>query len=198
MQGETGFYQRARQLLEDRTDLSVDEDTYLRAEFPSARDRTTALASTVGTAGSFLLALVAIVIAIASGVSEQSNKVITAGDAAAQLAAGCVEDMPSTACTDQKVMQAAAALDTAQARLEEIVSLNRKNAAVGALVLGAFLLGILAQFTTPIPPLVKRDKLLWNAVLDRYMLKRWMIIASLVLQLCAVVLLVYMAGEVLF
>jgi hypothetical protein len=194
VKGETGFYQRARDIL--RGELTEDEDKYLRAEFPSARDRTTALASTVGTAGSFLLALVAVVVAIASGVSEQSAKVITAGNAAATLAAGCTEDSTSAACTDQKVEQARQQLATAQARLEEIASLNEKNAAVGALVLAAFLLGIVAQFTTPVVPRTASAGD-WNDVLNRYQLKRWMIIVSLAFQLVAVGVLIYMALDVL-
>jgi hypothetical protein len=194
MQGETGFYQSARDILNGGA-LSDAEEKYIRAEFPSARDRTNALAATVGTAGSFLLALVAIVVAIASGVSEQSAKVITAGNAAATLAAGCTAETPAASCTEQKVEQARQDLASARARLEEVANLNERNAIIGALVLIAFLLGLLAQFTTPVAPLAKTAAE-WDAVMDRYQLKRYMIIASLGFQLVAVGVLVYTAFEV--
>jgi hypothetical protein len=194
VRGEAGFYARAREILRDGT-LCGYEDDYLRKEFPDSRDRTTALAGTVGTAGSFLLALVAIVIAIASGVSEQSNKVVSAGNAATSVAAGCLAETQTPACTEQRVSEARQTLATAQARLEEIASLNQKNAIVGGFVVAAFLVGLLAQFSTPIPP-ISSDVSAWNGVLVRYRIKRWMIISSLLFQLAAVAVLLYMAGEV--
>jgi hypothetical protein len=148
--GEHGFFRLAKSTLETASnrsppDLTEPEHAFLTKEFPTARDRTNALASTVGTAGSFLLTLIALAVALAGGLTDKSAKVVEATNKSAQLALGCSDQDQRTECSKLRVTNAATAAKEAQDSFSETVTLTNRQALAGGLILIAFFLGLIAQ-----------------------------------------------------
>jgi hypothetical protein len=194
-----GFTTFADEALESPP-LSDKEEKFLTAEFDGARERMTNLASTVGTAGSFVLVLVALLVGFANGAKDQSDKLLTASQSASLLAKGCSDQTPTASCNSTKLDQALQGVQNAQQRVQDVANLNKWQAVAGGLVLMGFLLGLGGILTNPVPgPKVGKEGngvAAWNDAVDRLKLKRNWIIASLVFQIGAIIAIAVVGAEV--
>jgi hypothetical protein len=185
----------------DPQKLEAKELTFLSGGFKDARDRMTTLATAVGTAGSFLLVLVALLVGFATKTNDQADKLVAASVAAGQLAEGCSDTPASAACSSAKLQEARADVERAQTRLNALGRLNRAQAVTGGLVMVAFLLGLAALLTNPVPGPNAADDgedgvVAWSKALERLKTKRKWIIASLASQLSAIASIVYLGADV--
>jgi len=204
--GEHGFFALANSTLEAADNrnpphLEGPEHEFLTKEFPTARDRTNALASTVGTAGSFLLTLIALAVALAGGLTDKSAKLVEATNKSAQLAAHCSDQDQATRCSKLRTTQAAEAVKQAKDSFTETVTLTNRQALAGGLILIAFFLGLIAQLVNPVPGprahLQSANGIAeWKSLMDRYKIKRLWIIPSFGFQLAAGVVIIWTAWEI--
>jgi hypothetical protein len=172
--------------------FTAEQLKFLADGFKDAADRMTTLASAVGTSGSFILVLVALLVGFATNTNAQSDKLLTASNTQAQLALGCSGKASTTACDAAKLEQAQEEVRLARNRLEDLGRLNQAQAIAGAFVVAAFLLGLAAMLSNPVPgpDATKRDEAsvnAWKKALDRLKVKRRWIEASLAAQLGAIV-----------
>jgi hypothetical protein len=199
-----GFVEEAGKTLKDATaagKLSDDQLAFLKDGFDDARDRMTTLATSVGTAGSFVLVLVALLIGFSTKTDEQSDQLIKATNTLTQRLSGCTEKSTSDTCNDAQIEQARDEVSRAQVRLNRLGRLNRAQTITGALVVTGFLLGLAALLTNPVagPSAAGTDTdsiAAWKRALDRLKTKRWWIIASLCAQLGAIASIVYVGLNV--
>lgn len=199
---ETGFLRRADVAL-GGAGVTAEEDEYLQRHFISSRDRVSALATTVGTAGTFLLALLAIVVAVSSSVNTEATKAADAAEASVLLASNCVKDATPAdpACTAEKLRQAQAKVDRANARLREVERLSQGQVLTAGFLLLAFLAGLGSQLINPLPPRTtsaqtpaqRTDE--WKPVRDRYRAKRNWVVVSLLLDFAAVATLIVAGSD---
>ena len=153
-----GYVEHAASVLRDAESrkprhFEASERTFLEEGFKDAADRMTALATAVGTAGSFVLVLVALLVSFASQTDVQSDKLLGASNTEARLALGCSDKDSTLPCDAAKLEQAHADVEHARSRLDTLGALNRYQAITGALVVLAFLLGLAALLTNPVPGL---------------------------------------------
>lgn len=208
---EQGFTTLAEATLcengQPRSTLSAQGYEFLKSEFAPARDRMASLATTVGTTGSFLLAILALLVGFATGVGEESDELVAASEKASLLAAQCVEDTPSPECTTQKVEQAQAAVERERAQVSELQDLNTAQAVVGAAALLGFLFALGAHLTNPVPgpmahepPASGNDGRIapWLDAVNRLKVKRRWIEAAGAAQAFGVIAVFYLAYEVFF
>jgi hypothetical protein len=177
------------------------EQRFLDDGFKDAADRMTAIATAVGTAGSFVLVLVALLVGFATSTSDQSNKLVTASNKEAQLLRGCSEKAQKAPCNATKLEQAHAEVEMARQRLSDLGRLNQAQAITGGLVVVAFLLGLAALLTNPVPGPDGSGKghasvLAWRRALERLKTKRRWIQASLLFQIGAIVSIAYLGWNV--
>jgi len=181
--------------------LEAAERTFLENGFKDAADRMTALATAVGTAGSFVLVLVALLVGFATKADDQSDKLLGASNTEARLALGCSDKDSTMPCDEAKLEQAHADVERARSRLNALGVLNRYQAIAGGLVVLAFLLGLAALLTNPVPGLHAgetdaRGVTAWRQALYRLKTKRYWIIASLVAQFGAIVSIALLGADV--
>jgi len=192
-----GYVEHAASVLRDAESrkprhFEASERTFLEEGFKDAADRMTALATAVGTAGSFVLVLVALLVSFASQTDVQSDKLLGASNTEARLALGCSDKDSTLPCDAAKLEQAHADVEHARSRLDTLGALNRYQAITGALVVLAFLLGLAALLTNPVPGLHAGETdaagvTAWRQALERLKTKRYWIIASLAAQFGAIV-----------
>jgi hypothetical protein len=178
-----------------------NEHKFLTDGFADARDRMTTLASTVGTAGSFVLVLVALLVGFATKTDEHSDKLLAASNTEARLAQGCSDKSSTASCNAAKLEQAHADVERAGARLAELARLNRAQAITGGLVVVGFLLGLAALLTNPVPGPDAAEQgedgvKAWRKAVDRLKTKRRWIEASLVAQIGAILSIGYLGADV--
>jgi hypothetical protein len=199
---EYGFMNRSKNLLDGATTLSKEERTYLKDEFGPARSRMETMGATIGTAGSFLLVLVALLIGFAQGTNEQGDELVTAADEARTTALQCDPQQPSEACTREKIQQAVAKVQREEEQLGDLGRQSKTQAVVAGLALAGFLLGFCALLTNPIPGFEAlkgtgdegiQD---WRNTRGRLKRKRNWIILSLIVQVVAIVFLVVLGVDV--
>ena len=199
-----GFVEEAASAIEEATNtgsLSDDQHAFLKDGFGDARDRMTTLASTVGTAGSFVLVLVALLVGFATQTDDQSDKLIKAVSKEAQLLRGCSGKASRGICKEANIALARGEVERAQLRLNRLGRLNRAQALTGGLVVVGFLLGLAALLTNPVPGPRAAGKNthsidVWRRALERLKTKRRWIEASLVAQLCAIASIAYLGADV--
>jgi hypothetical protein len=177
------------------------EHKFLTDGFKDAADRMTGLASAVGTAGSFVLVLVALLVGFATKRDEQSDKLLAASISETQVAQGCSDKSSSDACNAAKLKQAHAEVERARDRLNTLGRLNSAQAITGGLVVVAFLLGLAALLTNPVPGPKAADDgeegiSAWSKALERLKTKRRWIEASLVAQLGAIGSIAYLGRDI--
>jgi hypothetical protein len=198
-----GFTAYADQAVEGQGDVTSLHQKFLAAEFNGARERMTNLASTVGTAGSFVLVLVALLVGFAKGATDEQSKLVDASKAATLVAEGC-SDTPSAACTDKKVQQAVDAVTRQEQRVGDLQRLNQLQAAAGGFVLLGFVLGLAGVLTNAVPgpdahqneDNVVGSKAAWKLAVDRLGRKKWWVIASLGAQTLATAAIVAVGVDV--
>jgi hypothetical protein len=187
-----GFTTYADQVVEGEGDVSAEAQMFLAKEFDGARERMTNLASTVGTAGSFVLVLVALLVGFANGASEESSELVKASREATLLAQGCSDETPSAACDAAKLEQALQTVEERENRVDDLQRLNAWQAVAGGFVLAGFVFGIAGVLTNPVPgPEAKKNdtkvgtKAAWKLAVDRLGRKKDWVILSLLAQLGA-------------
>lgn len=196
-----GFMRHATAALK-RDTLTDEEHTFLKEGFDPARERMTNLASTIGTAGSFVLVLVALLVGFANGVNEESEKLVAASQAATLAAQGCsADDATSATCSQAKLEQALNNVQRAETRVSDLARLNKYQAAAGGFVMLGFLLGLAGLLTNPVVGPNAGEKngtgvTAWKDAVDRLGTKRNWIIASLVAQLGAIIAITLLGAEV--
>jgi hypothetical protein len=206
---EQGFTKYAEAVITDAKarspqEVTADEEKFLTEEFDPARERMTSLASTVGTAGSFLLVLVALLVSFASGFNEQSDELVAASEKARLLAEGCSEEAASETCDTRRLEQQLAAVEREQRQLKDLGDLNVAQTVAGGAVLLGFLLGLAAHLTNPIPgpkPAGQNTRSVdaWDTAVDRLKVKRnWIIGSFLVQVIIGVGAIGWLAWEVFF
>jgi hypothetical protein len=198
-----GFVEEAAKALEEAGTgtLTDEQHRFLTEGFNDARDRMTTLATHVGTAGSFILVLVALLVGFAAQTDAQSDKLIEATNKQTALFRGCTESATPQTCARAKIDEAEADVTRAQTRLNRLGDLNQAQAVTAGLVVLGFLLGLAALLTNPVPGpnAAKKDAdgiTAWRRALERLKTKRHWIIASLVAQLLAVASIGYLAADI--
>ena len=200
--GDAGFYARSGEVLElarRRTppELRDEERKYLEIQFTPSRDRMGTIANTIGTAGSFLLALVAILVSLATGIGKQADEVISATETLQQTAAGCAEMPPRPTCTETRLQQQQARVEREQIEIKDIADRSLWQAFVGGFVLLGFLSGLASHLFNPIPSeraLTDNDSIdEWEDVRTHYVWKRRPIILAFIFQGLATVFLALFA-----
>ena len=191
---ETGWLKRADTALAGDT-LTPDDEKYLRDTFLSSRDRLSTLATTVAAVGTFLLALLAVAVAVSASVSTEDTTVAEAKEAAQLIELGCEEDAdpPKAECTALKLEQAKAKAERADDHRDEVQQISKSQVATGAIMLFAFLAALASQLINPVVPPEKSSNLLteWSAVRDRYRQKRKWIELALFLDIVGVGVLLF-------
>jgi hypothetical protein len=192
-----GFTSRAATAFSNET-LSPQEQEFLTREFDGARERMTNLASTVGTAGSFVLVLVALLISFANGVREASTKQTAAEQKEALL--GCLD---KAACRDLRKSQASDNAQSAKTRVHRLQLLNANQAIIGACVMLGFVFGLFGVLTNPVrgPDADGGDKraiAAWKTAVGRLNLKRNWIVAALLVQAVGVFFILILAIQVVW
>jgi hypothetical protein len=182
-------------------DLTDAQLAFLTEGFGEARDRMTTLASTIGTAGSFILVLVALLVGFATKTDAQSDQLVKATTTQSQLIRGCTGDDKPETCNSADIEAARAEVERAQVRLNRLGRLNRAQAVTGALVVVGFLLGLAALLTNPVPGPAAAAKdtksvAAWKRALQRLKTKRRWIQASRVAQLGAIASIAYLGSDV--
>ena len=154
-----GFTAYADAVLKDRA-LRADEQQFLAREFDGARERMTNLASTVGTAGSFILVLVALLVSFANGVRDEADKQTTAAQSERLLKAGCGEKSDTAKCLPLRAKLAGDNKAGAQKRVDHLNALNGTQAIIGLCVLLGFVLGLVGVVINPVrgPDAVAHEK----------------------------------------
>jgi hypothetical protein len=200
-----GFTAYADAVLEDGS-LRADEQQFLAREFDGARERMTNLASTVGTAGSFVLVLVALLVSFANGVRDESDKQTAAAQSEALLNAGCGEKSDTERCLPRRAAQAGANKDDAKKRVDHLNALNKTQAIIGVCVLLGFVLGLAGVVINPVrgPDAVADSEGKaheatvegWKAAVGRLKRKRNCIGAALLVQGAGMVAIVVLAFQV--
>ena len=208
---EQGFVKVANRALKDeagnqKDTLSQNEFDFLTAEFGPARDRMAALATTVGTTGSFLLVLVALLVSFATGAAKESDELVAASEAQSLLAQRCSDDSTSPACSERRLQLAEDRIRRERDQVSELQDLNVAQAAAGAAALLGFLLSLGAHMTNPVagpasraaPKAGESDGGVgeWIAAVDRLTLKRRWIEAALIAEAVGVGAVAYLAYEV--
>ena len=195
-----GFTSHATAILKADS-LTKKEHNFLTKDFDGARERMTNMASTVGTAGSFVLVLVALLVSLANGVNSESDKLLAASQTAALGVQGCSDRTSSTVCDRAKLNQALASVRRAQKRVSDTGRLNKAQALAGGFVVIGFLLGLGGVLINPVPgpDAVETDGngvKAWRTANKRLKRKRNWIMASLVFQLCAIASIGYLGAQV--
>lgn len=196
-----GFMHHAGAALQGNT-LNAEQHEFLKEGFDGARERMTNLASTIGTAGSFVLVLVALLVGFANSVNEESDKLVAASQAATLAAQGCSDDAAASAtCSQAKLQQALDNVGRAEQRVSDLTGLNEYQAAAGGFVMLGFLLGLAGLLTNPVvgPHASRKDQAgvtAWKNAVDRLGAKRNWIITSLVAQLSAIMAITLLGLEV--
>jgi hypothetical protein len=149
------------------------------------------LASTIGTAGSFLLVLVALLVGFSTNNDDQSDKLVHATTNLQQQLLGCSDKSSSGSCSGANVADAKAEVARAQRRLNQLGNLNRFEAVTGGLVVLGFLLGLAALLTNPVPGPAAQGRdvasiAAWKRAHERLKVKRRWIEASLAAQVLAI------------
>jgi hypothetical protein len=208
---EQGFTKHANEALKEqdgsaKTVLSAGGFDFLKSEFGLARDRMATLATTVGTTGSFLLVLVALLVTFATASEKESDELVAASEKATLLAQRCSEDAPTAECTDRKLQQAQDAVRREREQVGDLRDLNVAQALTGAAALVGFLLSLGAHLTNPVagpramvtPDAGQTDKRVaaWIAAVDRLKWKRRWIVWSFTAQMVGAGAIVYLAYEV--
>ena len=187
-----------------RSTLSSEGYEFLKTEFAPARDRMASLATTVGTTGSFLLAILALLGGLATDVGKESDELVTASEKAFYWQRS-VSRTPSPECTEQKLGQAQAEVERERDQVSESAVLNAAQALVGAAALLGFLFSLGAHLTNPVPgpqahvpPENNVDGRVqpWLNAVDRLKVKRHWIEAAGIAQAIGVAAVFYLAYEV--
>ncbi len=152
---EQGFVKVANRALKDeagnqKDTLSQNEFDFLTAEFGPARDRMAALTTTVGTTGSFLLVLVALLVSFVTGAANESDELVATSEAQSLLAQRCSDDSSSPACSDLRLQFAEDRIRRELDQVSELQDLNVAQSAAGAAALLGFVLSLGAHMTNPV------------------------------------------------
>ena len=183
-------------------EIKPNDLKFLTDEFKGALDRVNSIASTIGTAGSFLLALVAVAVSLTTGLHDKTGAVTKAADATAQLAQGCLPANASPACTKIQLDHAVRDVNSAQQALTQTSTLTTWQAIAAFLILLAFLAALLSQLINPVmTPAAKGGHPSgisdWRRILNRYEAKRALVLLSFCLQTAAAAFIVVIALTVL-
>ena len=197
---ETGFLNRADEFLKNDS-VSRAEHEYLEDHFIASRDRVSALATIIGSAGTVLLAFLTIIVTAASGVNAEATKATEAAEMQRLVMLRCESKTPDVAaCDAEKDNQAKARVARAKDRQEEVARVGETQVLAGGLLFAAFLASILSHLINPLPPWFSAkspsDKERadgWSTVRDRYRSKRLWIVAALLLDGAAVLVLILFA-----
>jgi hypothetical protein len=195
-----GFTRYANAALEDNR-LTVKEHDFLTKEFDGARERMTGLAGTVGTAGSVVVALVAVLVGFAAGANEQQDKLTDATNKQALLLQHCGGDTTTPACDATEREQARGEVDKANQRVNQLTDLNKTQAAAGILVTFGFMLALGGVLTNPVPgpESVGRGELsvqAWREAVERLNVKKRWIMGSIAAQSLAIVAIIIVAAKI--
>jgi hypothetical protein len=210
-----------------KSSLTPAELAFLKDEFGPARDRMATLATTVGTTGSFLLVLVALLVSFATASGKEADELVAASEEASLLEQRCSEEEPTPDCTARKLQQAQDAVERERDQVSDLTDLNTAQAVAGGAALIGFLLSLGAHLTNPVAgprtgahtpaptrtngtddgesssssgggPTNGNQVAAWIEAVDRLKVKRHWIEASLVAQIVGVVAVGYIAYDVLF
>jgi hypothetical protein len=159
-----------------------------------------ALAATVAAVGTFLLALLAVAVAISGAVSGEDTKAAEAREAEQLVKLGCDKDGPPTAaCEAATRKQAGEKTRRAQERRDEVRRISTSQLIAVSLMLAAFIATLASQLINPVvPPASSASPLAdWREVRDRYRQKRRWIEAALAFDAAAASVLLVVGLDVL-
>jgi hypothetical protein len=199
---EHGYFAVARKAIDDAEErgwITPSDLMFLKSEFEDALSRVNSIASTIGTAGSFLLALIAIAVSLTAGLNDKTSAVNRAADNTASVASRCVPASPSVQCTKLEIDHAVKDLNDAQGVLSQTSALTRWQAIGGFLILLGFFSALFSQLINPVlTPAAGRDDgsgiSEWRRIILRYQWKRGLVLASFCLQGAAALIVVLIAA----